>query len=621
MIAHRNRRAGRRTDRAAALAAVALSLLAVLLAAPVAAARTEAPPALPEAEFDPLAPVDVSGPAATLRTFLEEMRGLERDYVAYRQGKTMEGARRIYRRAIRASRTFDLSEVPPAARVEVGTAAFSYLHDILLRRPPIDLSTVPGPEEEPAASPPREWRLPGLDVVIARVEEGPRAGDWLFSPETVAKLPGYHALVVDRPPVRDSPRDEWRAVAVRFTGPFFTDAFMDALPEASQTPVLGTPVWKVGLATALYLLVLGVTLGIRQAARRLGAGRSMLARALPLLAPAALAWLTLRLHAFVEAQINPSGLFAEGEALLASVAVYGAIAWGAWMLVHLAAEAIIASPAIPEESYDAHLVRLLARVGALVAAGGVAVYGANDIGIPALGLLAGLGVGGFALALAAQSTVENLFGGLSIFADRPFRVGDFILYGSDTGVVESIGPRSTRLRKLDGTLTTVPNGDLARLHVTNFTSRQVCLFNQVLGLRYETSPEQLDWLLPRIRDHLAAHPKVDSDSPGYPRVRLIAFGASSIDVEVRAYVVTADWGEFLAVQERLLLDLMRLVDEAGSGFAFPSTTVYLGRDGGLDAGAKARAEAAARLAPKRADPSAATGAPSEAAPAGAGERD
>jgi MscS family membrane protein len=161
------------------------------------------------------------------------------------------------------------------------------------------------------------------------------------------------------------------------------------------------------------------------------------------------------------------------------------------------------------------------------------------------------------------------------------------------GVVEAIGPRSSRLRGLDGTLTTVPNADLAKMHVTNYSVRNKCLLEHVIGLRYETSPAQFEWLLARLRKHVAAHPMVEEDA-GMPRVRIVGFGESSINVEVRANVLTSDWGEFLGIQEELILAIMRIVDAAGSGFAFPSRTVYVGSDDGLHSDRKSRAERHAR---------------------------
>jgi len=282
----------------------------------------------------------------------------------------------------------------------------------------------------------------------------------------------------------------------------------------------------------------------------------------------------------IELQLNISGSFSQLVSLIVSVGLSLSLAWAAWLFVHLIIETIIALPSIPEQSYDAHLLRLLARVLGGLAVAGIIVWGANEIGIPAAGLLAGLGVGGFALALAAQSTVENLFGGVSIFADRPFRVGDFIHYGNSDGIVEMIGPRSSRIRGLDNTLTTVPNSDLSKMHITNYSMRNKCFFHHILGVRYETTPDQFDGLLSELRDRIAAHPMVEETSD-FPRIRLLRFGDFSIDIDVRAYVLTTDFAEFLSVQQELLLDTMRVIDEAGSAIAFPSVTNYLQDDPGI----------------------------------------
>jgi MscS family membrane protein len=144
--------------------------------------------------------------------------------------------------------------------------------------------------------------------------------------------------------------------------------------------------------------------------------------ALRLTVPGLLALLAWQLGRLQLLQLNLSGAFGEGYAVALTLALIAAGAWAAWLAAYFVVEVIISSPTIPDQSYDAHLLRLLARVAAVVGAAAVLVYGANQVGVPALGLVAGLGVGGF--ALAAQSTVENLFGGMNLFADRPFRVGD-----------------------------------------------------------------------------------------------------------------------------------------------------------------------------------------------------
>ena len=201
------------------------------------------------------------------------------------------------------------------------------------------------------------------------------------------------------------------------------------------------------------------------------------------------------------------------------------------------------------------------------------------LGLHAYGIIAGLGVGGLAIALAAQPNIENLIGGLSLFADRPVRVGDFCKYGDDVGTIEAIGIRSTRIRGIDRTLTTIPNGVLSKMPVVNFTLRDRMLLKTVIGLRYETTPEQLRHVVAKLRELLLAHPMV---TPEPSRVRFAGFGESSLNVEVFAYVGTKDWNEFLEVQEDIYLRMIDVIAASGTGFAFPSQTLYFARDKGLD---------------------------------------
>jgi MscS family membrane protein len=203
----------------------------------------------------------------------------------------------------------------------------------------------------------------------------------------------------------------------------------------------------------------------------------------------------------------------------------------------------------------------------------------HSLGFNVTALLAGLGVGGIAVALAAQKTVENLFGGVTLYADRPVRVGDFCRFGDHIGTVEEIGMRSTRVRTLDRTLVTVPNAQFATMELENFAARDRIWFHPRLGLRYETTPDQLRYVLVEIRRMLYSHPKVDPDPA---RIRFVNFGAYSLDLDIFAYVKTRDYGEFLEVAEDLNLRIMEIVAEAGSSFAFPSQTTYIENGTGLD---------------------------------------
>uniref|UniRef100_Q07RT2 MscS Mechanosensitive ion channel n=1 Tax=Rhodopseudomonas palustris (strain BisA53) TaxID=316055 RepID=Q07RT2_RHOP5 len=220
------------------------------------------------------------------------------------------------------------------------------------------------------------------------------------------------------------------------------------------------------------------------------------------------------------------------------------------------------------------------------------IAGLNSLGYNVTAGLAALGIGGIAIALGAQKTIEHLVGSLTLVTDQPIRVGDFCRFGETLGTVEDIGMRSTRIRTLDRTLVTVPNGQLAASQIENFSRRDKFWFHPILDLRYETTPDQMRGLLTTIRDFLLAHPDVDNDPP---RVRLIGLGETSLRVEIFAYVHAINFDAFLAVQEDLILRLMELVEAAGTGFAFPSQTLYVTRDKGFSGPKASQPRDAARL--------------------------
>jgi MscS family membrane protein len=218
--------------------------------------------------------------------------------------------------------------------------------------------------------------------------------------------------------------------------------------------------------------------------------------------------------------------------------------------------------------------RLITALVVIVAA--LAILGA--IGFNLTTVLAGVGIGGIAIAFAAQKTLENLFGGISVLADEVIRVGDFCRFGDRVGTVEDISLRSTRIRTLERTQLSIPNGALAAMNLENFTRRDKILFNPTLGVRYETSPDQLRYLLAELRRMLYEHAKIEHESA---RIRFAGFDSSALSLEVFSYVLTSDYAEFTAIREDVLLRMLEIVDKSGSGFAFPSTTLYMARDSGL----------------------------------------
>jgi MscS family membrane protein len=176
-------------------------------------------------------------------------------------------------------------------------------------------------------------------------------------------------------------------------------------------------------------------------------------------------------------------------------------------------------------------------------------------------------VGGLAVALAAQQTIENLFGGVAVISDRPVLVGDACRFGDRTGTVEDIGLRSTRIRTLDRTLVTVPNAQFSSMTLENLSRRDKIWFHPRLSLTRDTSPAQIRQLLDSISSLLDSNPKVDS---GNSSVSFAAVGAYSLDLDVSAYILTSEDGEFSRIQQELLLRILEAVEAVGTRLAIPT---------------------------------------------------
>lgn len=506
-----------------------------------------------------LSPVSTASPGDTYRSLVSGMQRLEQLYIGYTADKSFANLREIRYQLNRLRTLLDLSEVPAANRVKAGNAALTYLGDIVARLPSVDEESIPGARDGGAPLPAR-WTVPGTDIKIARQEDGPNAGEYLFTAGSIAHLAEYYQRVKHLPVVQARHYASLHEEHINATGPLVPDWLTRRIPDSLKTAYLNTPVWKIIAIAGVVGLMLALVWCWARVVRTQGRRGSELRRlAWRFSLPVALIAIYSLAEWFVISHIDPAGWFATGERLVFTAVFYAVAAWAAWVGCFLMAEAVISTPRISRNSLDIHLLRLAARVAAIGLAGGILVYGANEIGIPALGLIAGIGVGGFALALAAQSTIENLFAGVALFADRPFRIGDVISFGEQRGVVEAVGTRSSRIRALDGTLITVPNRDLAKTEIVNYTQRDKCLFVHTLALRVDTPASQLNELLERLRALMSSDDMVEKKD-GWPRVRCVGLGIGRIELEVRAHVLTNDFTKFLAVQEALLLRIVELID-------------------------------------------------------------
>jgi MscS family membrane protein len=203
---------------------------------------------------------------------------------------------------------------------------------------------------------------------------------------------------------------------------------------------------------------------------------------------------------------------------------------------------------------------------------GTVLVALGVLGVDLTTTLAGLGIGGLALAFAAQKSLENLFGGLVVLTDKTLRVGDVVSIGTVQGEVEDVTLYATRIRTIERTVVSIPNGVLMASQIENVSRRDKFLFRHTLGLTFDTTSAQMQAVLTGCRERLEADPRVEHATA---RVRFLRLNAFTLDVEVFAYVFVANWAAFTVAQEEILVDIMSIVERAGSGFAFPTQTTYI----------------------------------------------
>lgn len=242
--------------------------------------------------------------------------------------------------------------------------------------------------------------------------------------------------------------------------------------------------------------------------------------------------------------------------------------------IHVFAEAAGRSEWAKANPASRSLVPIAARVADVTAIVCGLLMTLTILGYDVGAIVAGLGVSGVIVALAAQKTVENLLGAFSIGLDQPLREGDFVSIEGKLGTVEKVGLRSTRVRTLDRTLVTIPNGRLADMTIESFTARDRFRFHAVVGVVYGTTAEQVRSLKQGIEALLSSHPKVASDPI---TVRFRGFADSALELELMAWYATADFAEFTLVREELLLGILETVEKSGTEFAFPTRTVHLAK--------------------------------------------
>lgn len=527
-------------------------------------------------------PISRSSPRDTYQSFLTLTKQIETQYADYVADKTLAKVHALRKDLERTRRLMDLSALPISTRVKVGNAAIGYLNDVLARVPELDPADIPGRNDGGSfdatglqgsgdGGPPPSWTIPGTDIQIAYIESGLHGGNYMFTAESIADLPVIYSEVASNEVLNPNVYPDFHFEQMNATGVLIPEGIIDALPEAFMTAYLETPAWKIIAIIIIGFVFVVVSLAWIRAVYHRSASMPPLRRIWwRMIVPLVILALLWGCEWFVATQINPTGTFAASNLMVVTLIRYVAASVLAWLAIHLVIEAMVRSPRISAEhyDYDANLLRLAGRILGFVAVGAILGYGADQLGIPALGLLAGLGVGGVAIALASQSTLENLFAGLSLFADRPFSIDDYILIDSQTASVVRIGARSSRLRARDGTLYTVPNADLAKMRIVNLTARDSCFLDQSISLKENSAPETIQALLEKLRALLNATDLIEIKE-GWPRAYMVGVSPGKIELRLQASFQTVDYSAFLIEQERLMLSAIGTIRDLGLELAPP----------------------------------------------------
>jgi len=393
-----------------------------------------------------------------------------------------------------------------------------------------------------------------IDIFVESVDRGKSGSVWLFSGKTLDSIPDLY--------------EEVNAVAVDHVLPeFLVDNQVAGIALFEWLAVfVGIPLFYVIAALLNRLLSSLVGLLRRRLSRKPDLPNP---EVLPypirlLLAALVIHWLLTKLSLPLMAR-----------QFWSSTANIFAIAGCVWLLMLLndqGEEYFYRRLRRHKATGGASLLRLTRRlIDILIVFAGVLAT-LHYFGVSPTAALAGLGVGGIAVAFAAQKTLENVFGGVSLIFDEVVHVGDVLKVGDTLGTVDDIGLRSTRIRTQNRTMVSVPNGQIATMTLENFSSRDKFWLHQMFALCYGTASPQMCTVMDGIRNLLEEHQEVERDSV---RVRFIRFGLSSLDVEVSAYVVARDWDQFLEMQGRLFLRMMECIEAAGVQIALPSQTIFM----------------------------------------------
>jgi MscS family membrane protein len=526
---------------------------------------------------------DTSSPRDTLRSFIESCNEISENLnkQKYLDPRSPEYAAIVYR----IIDCLDTSQLPAFSRDEYSAEVAVCIKEILDRVQLPPWEEIPDVEEIQAVGGYEQlsrWRIPDTRITIARMEEGLQKHEYLFSAGTVSRAVDYYESIKSMP--------------YRTGGPEVSQGFHEWYMSAPRTPMLGKivnqlPQWmrtgrSFGMTTwkwPFFLIAIALSVGIMvamywiywmqtQTVPQTGLFKYWMTLSLPIIA----ACVPLVYLNVVETKLGLRGtpLYLTDFLSILTSLIAGVVV--IFATTNRVSETIIASPSVNPQGLNAQLIRIVSKLVGSTAAVVLVLWGGQYLGFPIGTLLASAGIGGVALALGAQDTLKDLFGTLSLMADKPFRVGERIILGKYDGVVEDIGLRSTKLRLLTGHLVTLPNDQLARSEVENVGRRPHIRRVADIHLPLDTPRESIEKALAIIRAELEQHEGMDLDFP--PRAFFTDYLPTAFNIRVIYWYNPPNYWDFLEMSEKVNLAIFRAFEEQEIQFSMPTRITHTSLD-------------------------------------------
>jgi MscS family membrane protein len=527
---------------------------------------------------------DTSSPRSTLKDFIDACNALHR---VIEENQYVDRGD-PYNAALVAQvlDCIDATGLPEFAREEQAAEVAVCIKEILDRHrlPPWeDIPDLAAIEAAGGFEKLSRWRIPGTRITIARIDEGPQKHEYLFSKGTVDRAVEYYESIKSREYRAEGPAvspglHQWYLTSPRHE---FLGKWVKRLPDYIRFGrSMGMANWKwAGLLVAFLVtfVLMAILYGLHLSLARKCSSRSTLLYCMTIVLPicAMLVPLLFRDFALEYLSLRGNPLYVVSFAAMATTIVGAVIV--VFAMSNRIADLIIASPHVNPQGLNAQLIRIASKLMSFSLSVVVLLYGGQYLGIPVTTLLASAGIGGIALAFAAQDTLKTLFGTLTLMADKPFRVGDRIIVKDYDGFVEDIGLRSTRVRLLSANQVTIPNDQLAGSDIENVGRRKCIRRVTDIHIPLDTPHEKLETAVDIIRGELQDHEGMDLDYP--PRVYFVDFVPTAFTIRVIYWYHPPNYWDYLAFGERFNLGVCRAFDQHGIRFSLPQRLAHTSLEG------------------------------------------